>query len=117
MWISKNMLSGARVVNASAGAVSTGADKRVMAYASGGKGQFATIAPAGIISVPTKNDEAVVVETVSGPMCLGVRTRDHNFEVQPGEIMLASLGGAYLKLANDGKIYINGSELINGSGD
>ncbi|MBR2177155.1 MAG: hypothetical protein IJ861_09460 [Clostridia bacterium] len=111
MWIARNFAAGKSRTAASAGYVNNSADRRVSAAADGGTGQYALVGPSGFIYVPTKEEEVVLVQTVSGPMCIGVRTGYHGLIIEPGEIILKSAGGAILKLANDGKIYCNGREI------
>ncbi len=114
MWISRNLKPSDSSGMAEAGGVNTSADRRISAYASAGCGQYAVVAPSGIISCPIQSDDAVIIHTETGDMCLGVRTRMHNYDIEPGELVLYSMGGANIRLANDGKIYLNGSEYNDG---
>ncbi len=63
-------------------------------------------APYGISYVPTAGEESVVLCAGGENICLGTVSKDKN--LQPGEIMLYSAGGASIELKNDGNVYING---------
>ena len=111
MWLGRNMANENRAETISTGGVSCSADRRLSASARDGRSQYAIVSPAGVISSPASGEEAVVMQTASGQLCLGVVTPYHGLELKPGEIALRSEGGAVLKLANDGKIYANGREI------
>lgn len=111
MWLSKNI---AKIENknssASSGKIKQSADRRISASAANGTGQFALAAPPGMIFIPQKDDEAVVIPTDSGQMCIGVRIPPTEYELEAGEIALYSAGGATIFLKNNGKVIINGEE-------
>ncbi len=111
MWIGRNMANDNKPDAVTTGGVNCSADRRLSASSQNGRSQYAIVSPAGIISSPASGADAVVIETSSGQLCLGVVTPYHGFDVSPGEIALWSDGGAVLKLANDGKIYANGREI------
>lgn len=69
-----------------------------------------TIAPYGIMYNPALGETGVVIPTETGNMLLGVASFDEGLE--QGELRLFSKGGAEIFLKNDGKVYINGSEVI-----
>lgn len=52
--------------------------------------------------------------SANGQICIGAPVKDK--ELQPGEIMLYSAGGATLVLKNDGTILANGKVLEGGGG-
>ncbi len=95
----------------SAGRVKQGADRRIAANSANGTGQFALAAPSGIIYIPNADEDAVVVSTDSGQICIGVRIPYNTYNLNPGELMLYSAGGATIFLKNDGKVIINGKEF------
>ncbi len=64
------------------------------------------VAPYGIAYNPPKNSQSVIVESSNTPVCVGVVSKSS--ELEEGEIMLYSKGGATLKLKNDGTVEING---------
>lgn len=95
----------------SSGKISAGADRRISTNDIDGASQSSIVAPFGLICIPASNADGVVVPTSAGSMCIGMRIPYNNFDLQPGEVMLYSSGGATLVLKNDGKIYANGREL------
>ena len=66
-------------------------------------------APFGIISVPPVGAKAVVTPTEQGFIYTGVIGQ--NAELEPGELMLYSSGGANIVLKNDGQVLINGTSI------
>ncbi len=62
--------------------------------------------PYGVISVPPKGERAVVLPLDDGEVGLGVIA--NNMELEEGEVMLYSQGGASIVLKNNGKVIING---------
>ena len=65
------------------------------------------VLPYGLYSVPPFGQQGVTADTDSGQVFLGV-TGAQNRELQPGEIMLCSKGGACIVLKNNGQVIING---------
>lgn len=63
------------------------------------------VAPFGIAYVPTNGDRSVVIPVSDQSVCLGSLVEDKNLE--PGELMLFSNGGAKIILKNDGTVVIN----------
>ena len=64
------------------------------------------IVPYGIAYVPPVGSETVVLPAKGERLCLGVVAQAKN--LNPGEIMLFSSGGASIVLKNDGRVLING---------
>ena len=64
------------------------------------------IAPFGIAYNPPVGETSVVLPLVKEQACLGVVAKDKNLE--EGELMLYSKGGATILLKNDGTVVING---------
>ena len=66
--------------------------------------------PYGITSVPPANAVAVVLANGTGDgsndVCIG--TRIDTVQIQPGELLLRSAGGATIYLKNTGEVVING---------
>ena len=73
-------------------------------------GELPLIAPAGIAYVPVAGAPTVVMEGAGGAVCLGVAVTPQE-ELEPGELMLYSAGGASIVLKNSGKVLINGREV------
>ena len=67
------------------------------------------VSPYGVVAIPPKGTSAVVLPTGNTAVCLG--TPQKNTDLQEGEIMLFSSGGASIVLKNDGRVLINGREL------
>ncbi len=111
MWISRNMASKTRKSFLDTAASDSGTDTRVSAISGEGKGQCEIVNPPGILSVPGRNNDIFIIPTERGQACLGVRVPYYEKNVKPGEVLLMSDGGATIKLANDGKVYINGREI------
>lgn len=68
------------------------------------------IAPAGIAYVPVSGSSTMVMEGSGGAVCLGVIAPPPD-DLQAGELMLYSSGGASIVLKNDGRVLINGREV------
>lgn len=71
---------------------------------------IAVVAPYGVICMPVAGEESVVIPTTSGNVALGVVSPKVK-DLQPGELMLKSAGGATIRLSNDGYVYINGKKV------
>ena len=96
------------------GKIKNSADRRGAASAVNGKRQFAIVLPAGIDSIPKQNDDAVMLYEGGEQLCIGVRSLDNSFQIQPGEVAVYSAGGASIELHNNGNIYSTGRVYING---
>lgn len=68
-----------------------------------------SVFPFGLVSVSPVGEKAVVTPTEFGYVNSGVFVGAKN--LQPGEVMLYSAGGASIVLKNDGKVLINGNEI------
>ena len=73
-------------------------------------GAVPLIAPAGIAYVPSVGSPTMVIDGAGGAVCLGVIAPSQS-ELEPGELMLYSSGGASIVLKNNGKVLINGREV------
>ncbi len=111
MWISKNIIERSGVGTAASGVVGNSANLRVSATSGYGIEKCAMITPPGIYSIPTGRQPLVVLQTQNGPVCIGMRMGTYYGNIEPGEIVLQSHGGAQIRLSNDGKVYINGREV------
>lgn len=63
--------------------------------------------PFGIVAIPKEGTKGVVIPTENGYVCSG--TIPDNIELDPGEVMLYSWGGASIILKNNGQVLINGT--------
>ena len=68
------------------------------------------IAPAGIAYNPVEGAKTVVVNGAGGTVCLGVIAAPSQ-QLEAGELMLYSAGGASIVLKNDGRVLINNREV------
>ena len=111
MWLTSFMAKNIKEqVAATAGSVSGADSSTVQVEASQRHLNVPLIAPYGVVCVPPSGEQAVLVHTLSGDACVGV-TSPACSELEPGEIMLRSAGGATLVLKNDGRVLVNGKEL------
>lgn len=62
--------------------------------------------PFGIVAVPKEGTKAIVMPTENGFVCSGTIPQD--IDLNPGEVMLYSSGGASIVLNNKGQVLING---------
>lgn len=65
--------------------------------------------PYGFASVVPVGESAVVLPLANGEVSLGVLAK--NVELDEGEVMLSSKGGASIVLKNDGRVLINGKAV------
>ena len=110
MWLSRNIRRRKSASVAETAASDNGIDTRVSAVSAQGKGQCEIVNPPGIISVPGKNNNLVIIPADGRQMCIGVRVPYYENNIEPGEVLIMSDGGASIRLANDGNVYINGRE-------
>ena len=61
--------------------------------------------------VPQGNEDAVVISTDGGRVCLGVKIPANDYHLSPGELALYSAGGASIILKNNGSVIINGHTM------
>ena len=111
MWINEYMTGRSfSAAGASAGEIRSTNNGSVSVSATRDYGALPLIAPAGIAYVPVAGAPTVVMEGAGGAVCLGVAVTPRE-ELQPGELMLYSAGGASIVLKNSGKVLINGREV------
>ncbi len=67
------------------------------------------ISPFGVVYNPPVGENSVVLPINSNYACIGVVAPDK--ELEPGELMLYSSGGASIVLKNDGRVLINGKDV------
>lgn len=107
MWISQYVTGhsfGADVP--SVGEVRSAGEK-VSVSASNDHLSVPTAAPYGIAYVPPIGARSLVLPTDAGAVCLGVIGAP-DAQLEQGELMLYSAGGARIVLKNDGRVLING---------
>lgn len=118
MWIAENMankkIGNDVCVNAS---VSSSNNSEITAIGRDGLSRMAIVAPSGISFSPKIDDDAVVIKTENGDVCIGtiMKKGDEKVGPLPGELFLSNkTGSAYIKLMEDGKVEIHGNLIING---
>ena len=110
MWLLDNITGKSQTVEiAEKGKVNTSSSSAVGVVSSNQYTALKQTAPYGVVSVPPNGENAVVIPLKDIHLCLG--TICENRQLQPGELLLFSKGGAEILLSNDGKVYINGKEI------
>lgn len=107
MWISKKMASIRKNISDenSLGEITDSIGSNVTVQSASEYREIPLIAPYGIAYVPDSGDETVVIPVLGKRICLGTLVQDKNLD--PGELMLFSKGGAKIILKNDGTVVIN----------
>lgn len=105
-YITKNSLTSPNAVK---GNVNKNDKDGTAVVSSGEHKRLKSCFPYGIISVPPTGERAVVLPLDDGEVGLGVIAKGSNLE--EGELMLYSKGGASIVLKNDGRVLVNGQEL------
>ena len=88
------------------GQIVGGDDKRVSVFSSLEQRDVKVALPYGMYSVPVVGENSVIIPTENGNIVVGVcNNNSHNLEV--GEVLLCSAGGAKILLNNKGQVLIN----------
>lgn len=114
MWISRRLSDRTEIRTAEKGKITVSSPTSVEAGASLNSRSVALYAPYGYTCAPPTGEEVILVPSAEGQAALGTRVKDEGLNA--GEIMIKSAGGASIKLANDGCIYLNGVPFIDGAG-
>lgn len=118
MWIAKNIANRNSAKNTCINAtISSANNSEVTAVGRDGVSHLTIAAPSGISFSPKIDENAVVIKTESGDVCVGtiMQRVDTNDSPLPGELFLSNKNGtATIKLLADGKIEISGDVTING---
>ncbi len=108
MWISRYVTENSfSKDSASVGVVRAAGGDKVAVSATNEHMSLPVAVPYGIAYKPAVGSRSVVLPTEAGNICLGVLGEACD-ELQPGELMLYSAGGASIVLKNDGSVLING---------
>lgn len=105
-YITKNSLTSPSAVK---GNVNKNDKDGAAVFSSGEHKRLKSCFPYGIVSVPPTGERAVVLPLDDGEVGLGVIA--NSSQLQEGELMLYSKGGASIVLKNDGRVLVNGQEL------
>lgn len=103
MWLSEKMAGGGRKEPAAEVAQVTG---DATAQGRGEYRGFALAAPWGVAYLPPDAAKAILVNSTEGLVCAGAVV--DTAELEPGELLLFSQGGARIQLKNSGEVVING---------
>ncbi|MBR1534997.1 MAG: phage baseplate assembly protein [Ruminococcus sp.] len=107
MWISRYVTENSFAKDsASVGVVRAAAGDKVAVSATNEHLSLPVVLPYGIAYAPPVGSRSVVLPSEAGNLCLGVLGEKQN-DLQPGELMLYSAGGASIVLKNDGRVLIN----------
>ena len=110
MWLSKQISNACKLIkNAKIGMVTSTHDSTVTVQTDQEHREIKGVSPFGIVSTPPLGAKAVVTPTEQGFIYTGVLNQTSDLE--PGELMLYSSGGANIVLKNNGQVLINGSVL------
>lgn len=111
MWLSREIAIGSKKQElCKLGDVTKANSKNAVIQAEREYRNIQSVYPFGFISVPTIGSKAVITPTDNGFVFSGVISEGANLE--PGELMLYSAGGASIVLKNNGKVLINGKDII-----
>lgn len=105
-YITKNSIA---LPSAVKGGVKSSNSSSIAVVSSGEHKSLKSCLPYGIASVPPTGECAVVLPLDDGEVSVGVVAKSKQLE--EGEIMLFSKGGASIVLKNDGRVLINGKEF------
>lgn len=114
MWITRRMTEEKRLAEPQAGPVSLVGEGYLCARGVREGRDMPLFAPYGYGALPPEGDQALMVPVGQDYVCLGVRAKTG--ELTPGEVLIASAGGAKIRLKNDGSVEINGL-VISGTGE
>lgn len=107
MWISGKIgMPRAAESLVAEGQVTGGQNARIAAQGETEYRGLPLAAPWGVACLPPSGASAVIVGGAENPVCVGTIVEAQN--LQPGELMLFSAGGARIYLKNSGEVVING---------
>ena len=111
MWLSENRKSKNTVPEADEGFVTvTGSENAVLT--DGENREVILVAPGGYIWRPQLSDGVLLLKNGKGGYLLG-KTGESG-ELDAGEVLIKSKGGAFIHLKNDGTTVIHGDVLVEG---
>lgn len=114
MWLGKKIASRQREPERPmVGMISGEQNGGLLVQSSSEYREVAAAGPYGVKSLPPTGENAVGVVSGERTFCLGVEMDPE--DLQPGELVLFSSGGAKITLTQDGKIQLVGQVFINGA--
>ena len=112
MWLSKQISNACKAVKSvTFGKVTSTQKNTVTVQATQEHREIKNVSPFGVISIPPVGAKAVVTPTEEGFIYTGTVAQPSDLE--SGELMLYSSGGASIILKNNGQVLINGKECPN----
>lgn len=115
MWLTSFLNKGNYKAPATKGSITGTNASSVCIDASAQHRDVSLVAPYGIAYVPPVGEGAVLVPFDGGDACVGV-VAGLPENLERGEVMLYSAGGASIVLKNDGTVLINGVDVVNSNG-
>ena len=113
MWLSKMIGKNTADNRAQKGSITISGSADVEAQYTAGAKSMQAYTPYGYTSAAPIGEEVAVVPSSDGEIAIGTRCKAS--ELESGEVMISSLGGAKIILKNDGTVVIN-SMVINREG-
>lgn len=110
MWLTSFLSKEKSGLKAAKGNITASHERKVQVNASTQYRDVPVVAPYGIAYVPPVGEGAVIVPYEGGEACVGV-IASQPVNLQRGELMLYSAGGASIVLRNDGSVLINGNKV------
>lgn len=104
MWISKRFRDAMLQPRAERGNVILSSKNGVEAGGTITTRNVQSYLPYGYQSVPPVGEEVMLLPDMDGQVVIGAKT---DCSVEPGEVVICSLGGARITLKNDGSIVLN----------
>lgn len=109
MWLSKLAAEKGKTPLPEEGAVTGTGTGRISADGTCFRNSVPLYSPYGFVSLPPKKSDVLLIPCKNGTVCLGVKTE--NRDIESGEVIIFSSGGAFIKLKNDGSANINGVKI------
>lgn len=107
MWISQQMIAAQKTQpQAQLGSVTGSTQAEIVARGAGEYRHVPAVLPYGIACLPPDGSQAVILASNGGNVCVGMVAEEK--DLQAGELMLYSAGGASIYLKNNGEVVING---------
>lgn len=112
MWLSRRLTERKSGYPAELGQV-TGSGEQLTAAGSAEVRGIRMLSPYGFTGMPPRGENVLIIPCGDGAVCAGMAAEQP--DVAEGEIRIFSLGGAEIRLKNNGDVVINGA-VIDASG-
>lgn len=111
MWISNKIASGekSKERKASSADVTMVDGGNIVVQNSNEYRDVKIVSPRGIAYMPTQGDKTVIIPVGEENVCIGAV--NESTELEAGELMLYSFGGAKIVLKNNGEVVINDTTI------